>query len=143
MTGSRLSGIQVEDIAAALLTNDGYHVVQAHARQTSRLKGGEIHTTRKHDLLMGRFDQLAFKYEHCRRIQTFRGNQLEHKKQQASGPTPTYCIDELWKWASDNSGFKVWWNTDQGWREKDPVRVNDPHAVLARADQSMDDEVHP
>lgn len=142
MTGGRLSGIQVENLAAAILKNDGYRVVQAHARTTHRLEGNQVKTVRKHDFLQGRFDHLAFNDAHCLRVQAWRGQPWSEKLVQASGPTPTYCIDEAWRWADDNSGFARKWKTEGGWRDKDPVRVDDPHAILARADTSLD-EVEP
>lgn len=139
----RLSGWDAEDLAAAILRQDGYRVVQAHARQTTRYQGGAMHETRKHDLLMGRFDLICFNDRHCLRVQVTRGENVSEKLTQADGPTPPYCIDEVWQWAKDNSGFARWWRTQEGWREKDPIRVEEPKRVLARADTSIDQEAAP
>lgn len=137
----RLSGFQVEDVAAAhLRLNENYRVVQSHARTTNRLQGGTVHTTRKHDLLMGRFDLLCFGPDHCLRVQVTRQRNVSEKLTQATGPTPPYCIDEVWQWAEDNSGFARWWKTGEGWRERDAVRIHHPRKLVAKADTSLDDE---
>lgn len=138
MTGGRLSGWDCEDVAAAHLEhNEDYRVVQAHARQTSRVQAGRVVTTRKHDLLMGRFDLLAFNDQHCLRVQVTRDTNLSEKLAQAAGPTPHYCVDEVWQWG--DGGFARWWNTCDGWRKRDPVRVEDPKRLLDRADTSLDE----
>lgn len=145
MTGGRLSGWDVEDLAAALIRTrlDGWRVVEAHARTNHRLVGDRVETERKHDFLLGRFDLLAFGPESCLRVQVFRGEQVSEKMVQASGPTPPYCEDELWQWV--DGGFKRWWQTaDEGeWEAKGPIRVADPRAVLRRADTSLDHGVTP
>lgn len=143
MTGGRLSGYDCEDVAAAhLRLNENYHaVLQAHARQTSRVQGGQVKTERKHDLLMGRFDLVAFGVNHCLRAQVFRGDQLSEKLVQASGRTPPYCVDEVWQWV--DGGFKRWWSASDGWQEKDPVRIPNARKLVNRADTSLDPEATP
>lgn len=139
---SYVDGFQCEDLAEALLRDEGdYEIEKAAPRRRRHVRGQVVEDEPAYDLL-GRFDLLAFTPNVLRRIQVTRHEQaVSEKMVQISehGPSPGYCRDEVWVWKGD--GFTVhhchWTDDEPRWEAVEHVVVDSPGAVLARADVSL------
>ncbi len=147
MTG-RLNGGEVEDLAAALLEQDGYRTHVAKPERRRIQDGHVVEYGQQYDLL-GDWDVLAVHPdEGIRLVQVTRDEEnVSEKLAQIAERRPKYPVERhsspFWFWVWNGARFRMHvlnsWD-GYGWELSTSRRVESPRTVLNRADTHLDQE---
>lgn len=146
---TRLSGFQVEDLAAAVLEDRGWRVHVAKPERRRIQDGHTVEYDQQYDLL-GDWDLLAVHpREGIMMVQVTRdAENVSQKMAEICQREPRYPVEahnsSFWFWVWTGETFHCYVLNDYdgyGWELLNERQVRDPKGLLARADTSIDDEV--